>query len=96
MRGVNDEEVVDFVALTKDKEIDVRFIEYMPFGGNKWNTDKLVPYKEMMHAIKNRYPNIQRLDSSNFITAKVIFIILSIDIINGLMYIYIYIKFTAY
>lgn len=70
MRGVNDEEVVDFVALTKDKEIDVRFIEYMPFGGNKWNTDKLVPYKEMMHAIKNRYPNIQRLDSSNFITAK--------------------------
>ena len=33
VRGVNDAEFLDFVALTKDKPIDVRFIEYMPFGG---------------------------------------------------------------
>ena len=25
--------------------IDVRFIEYMPFDGNKWNTDKMVSYQ---------------------------------------------------
>ena len=35
MRGVNDDEICDFVSLTKDKSLDVRFIEYMPFGGNR-------------------------------------------------------------
>lgn len=31
MRGVNEEELGDFVEMTKDKEVEVRFIEYMPF-----------------------------------------------------------------
>ncbi len=30
MRGINDHEVLDFAALTLDKPINVRFIEYMP------------------------------------------------------------------
>ena len=34
MRGVNDDELLDFVALTRDADINVRFIEYMPFDGN--------------------------------------------------------------
>ena len=33
MRGVNDGEVDDFIALTSKENIDVRFIEYMPIGG---------------------------------------------------------------
>ena len=41
MRGVNDEELLDFVAMTKDEPINVRFIEYMPFDGNKWETRKV-------------------------------------------------------
>lgn len=32
LRGTNDDEVDDFIALTKDKPIYVRFIEYMPLG----------------------------------------------------------------
>ena len=32
MRGVNSDEVADFIALTKDQPIHVRFIEYMPLG----------------------------------------------------------------
>ena len=35
MRGKNDDEIKDFVALTEHKDIDVRFIEYMPFDGNR-------------------------------------------------------------
>lgn len=31
MRGVNDDEMLDFVELTRERNIDVRFIEYMPF-----------------------------------------------------------------
>jgi molybdenum cofactor biosynthesis enzyme MoaA len=35
MRGMNEDEVVDFVEMTREKNIDVRFIEYMPFDGNR-------------------------------------------------------------
>ena len=32
LRGQNDDETDDFIALTKDRPISVRFIEYMPLG----------------------------------------------------------------
>ncbi|AOZ91339.1 GTP 3',8-cyclase MoaA [Paenibacillus crassostreae] len=32
MKGINDDEIADFLALTMDREINVRFIEYMPIG----------------------------------------------------------------
>jgi len=52
MRGVNDEELTDFVAMTKEHPIDVRFIEYMPFGGNKWQKKKMMSYIEMIDRIR--------------------------------------------
>lgn len=45
MKGFNDDEICDFVELTKERDIDVRFIEYMPFTGNRWETEKMVSYK---------------------------------------------------
>jgi cyclic pyranopterin phosphate synthase len=33
VKGLNDSEVLDFVKLTADKDISVRFIEFMPFTG---------------------------------------------------------------
>jgi molybdenum cofactor biosynthesis enzyme MoaA len=33
IRGLNDSEVLDFVEMTKEKPISVRFIEFMPFTG---------------------------------------------------------------
>ena len=35
MRGANEDELADFVALTKDVPLDVRFIEWMPFDSNR-------------------------------------------------------------
>ncbi|WP_314589342.1 GTP 3',8-cyclase MoaA [Paenibacillus terrigena] len=32
MRGLNDDEIADFIALTQERDIHVRFIEYMPIG----------------------------------------------------------------
>ncbi|KAI8866584.1 molybdenum cofactor biosynthesis prote [Ramicandelaber brevisporus] len=56
MRGINDEEAVDFVEqLTRDLPVDVRFIEYMPFDGNKWSGKRLVPYKEVLGNITKHY-----------------------------------------
>lgn len=41
VKGFNEDEVEDFVKLTKDKEIDVRFIELMPIGQVcQWTLDK--------------------------------------------------------
>lgn len=45
MKNFNDDEICDFVEFTKDRNVDVRFIEYMPFTGNKWQTDKMVTFK---------------------------------------------------
>ncbi|CAZ84324.1 unnamed protein product [Tuber melanosporum] len=63
MKGVNDHEIVDFVGMTRDKPIEVRFIEYMPFDGNKWSKNKMVSYNDMVSRIKEIYPTLQKLPS---------------------------------
>lgn len=70
MRGFNDDELVDFVRLTLNNPYDVRFIEYMPFDGNKWSTGKLLPYAEMLHLIRTEFPEIQRLQDEPNHVAK--------------------------
>ena len=41
MKGINESELVDFVRWTKDLPVHVRFIEFMPFAGNKWQHEKV-------------------------------------------------------
>ena len=49
MRGVNDQEVPDFLRLTEQlPHLQVRFIEYMPFSSNGWDWSKCVPYQELL------------------------------------------------
>ena len=61
MKGINDDEISDFVQLTKDAPINVRFIEYMPFDGNVWSSTKLMPFKEMMEAAGANYGGLSAL-----------------------------------
>jgi cyclic pyranopterin phosphate synthase len=56
MRGVNEDELLDFVALTRNDNINVRFIEYMPFDGNAWAARKMVPYAEMRAVVAAAHP----------------------------------------
>lgn len=70
MRGQNDDELLDFVALTKEKPINVRFIEYMPFDGNKWSTKKMVSYVEMKSRIEDAFGALTRKDDSPEEVAK--------------------------
>ncbi|KAL8934534.1 MAG: hypothetical protein Q9211_005178 [Gyalolechia sp. 1 TL-2023] len=58
MRGVNEREIVSFVEMGREHDIEVRFIEYMPFDGNKWSRQKMLPYKEMVEIIRQKYPNL--------------------------------------
>lgn len=66
MHGINDDEVVDFVSLTQDCDIDIRFIEYMPFDGNKWSSKKMMSFKEILHLINKTFPTIEPIYDENF------------------------------
>ncbi|XP_029316903.1 molybdenum cofactor biosynthesis protein 1 isoform X3 [Cottoperca gobio] len=70
MRGFNEDELLDFVALTEKKPLEVRFIEYMPFDGNKWNFKKMVSYQEMLDHIRQQWPNLEKLKTGLTETAK--------------------------
>lgn len=65
MRGVNDDEILDFVAWAKDRPINVRFIEYMPFPDNKWSTGGLMPYAEMRALIQRDHELIPLVGDRN-------------------------------
>ncbi len=55
MRDINDDEVLDFAAFTRQYPVAVRFIEYMPFGGNTWTADRLVPYTETLTVLRDTF-----------------------------------------
>lgn len=54
MRGVNDDELGDFVRFGRQEEVTVRFIELMPFDGNRWDTRQFVGYYEMVDGIQRQ------------------------------------------
>ncbi|OJD19600.1 molybdenum cofactor biosynthesis protein A [Emergomyces pasteurianus Ep9510] len=70
MRGMNDREILPFVELGREKPIEVRFIEYMPFDGNKWSQGKMLPYKEMLSIIREKYPNLEKVADHKNDTSK--------------------------
>jgi len=60
--GVNTDEINDFVALVKDKDIELRFIEEMPFNGfGKRAVDIPWNYEKIFEEIKRKNPSIQPL-----------------------------------
>jgi cyclic pyranopterin phosphate synthase len=65
MRGVNDDEILDFVAWGRDRPINVRFIEYMPFPDNHWSKGGLIPYAEMRALIAGAYEMIPLVGASS-------------------------------
>lgn len=66
MKGFNDNEIIDFINFTKYKNVVVRFIEFMPFDGNKWNKEQLVSYAEVMDLVNKNYEktNVIRLQDA--------------------------------
>ncbi|XP_018323790.1 molybdenum cofactor biosynthesis protein 1 isoform X3 [Agrilus planipennis] len=70
IKGFNENEVCDFVKLTKDKKLDVRFIEYMPFTGNKWEMGKMISYNDIIANIKLKWPEIYPLENGPNDTSK--------------------------
>ncbi|KAH7080851.1 hypothetical protein FB567DRAFT_531907 [Paraphoma chrysanthemicola] len=70
MRGLNEREIIPFVEMGREKEIEVRFIEYMPFGGNKWSQGKMISFQEMLDIIRTKYPDLRRVPGHKNDTSK--------------------------
>jgi cyclic pyranopterin phosphate synthase len=57
MRGVNDDEILDFAAFGREKGIGIRFIEWMPLDAQgAWNNETVVTYDEVVRVIGAAYP----------------------------------------
>ncbi len=56
VKGINDDEIVDFARLTLDRSIHVRFIEFMPIGANdRWRRDVCVMSSDVRSAIEREF-----------------------------------------
>ena len=64
MRGVNDDEILDFARLTYKKSYHVRFIEIMPVGArNLWTPERFLSVEEILGKIRCLGP-VTPLDSN--------------------------------
>lgn len=55
MKDFNDDEINDFVAWAALFPIQVRFIEFMPFAGNRWTNNQVVSLERLLEIIAGRY-----------------------------------------
>jgi cyclic pyranopterin phosphate synthase len=72
MRGVNDDEIIDFIEWSRTEKIEIRFIEFMPFDGNNWNREKTISFDEILHIAILRYGeiNVQTLKNAKNDTTR--------------------------
>lgn len=72
IKGFNDDEIIDFIKLGEEYPLQIRFIEFMPFDGNRWNRDQLVSYQEIMQQVHWHWTasDIIRLQDADHDTAK--------------------------
>lgn len=72
IKDFNDNEIIDFINFTKELPISVRFIEFMPFDGNKWDMSKMVSYNDVMTYVNASFSEdqIERLTDAPNDTSK--------------------------
>lgn len=62
MNGINDDEIVDFARISREKPYHVRFIEYMPFGeADRWFAERFLPSDRIRSLLETSAP-LTRLD----------------------------------
>lgn len=53
LRGINDDELPDFLALARNRALDVRFIEFMPMGDSTvWSSQYYWPATDILRAAR--------------------------------------------
>lgn len=62
MKGLNENEILDFIAWTKETPVHIRFIEFMPFAGNRWTSNKVMTWQQILEVIGEQYDHIRLKD----------------------------------
>jgi cyclic pyranopterin phosphate synthase len=71
MRGCNEDEIVDLASFARAEGITMRFIEYMPFDGQRlWGMEKVVSGNEIVERIREHY-DLVMLPREGGSTAKI-------------------------
>jgi cyclic pyranopterin phosphate synthase len=65
MKGVNDDEINDFIEWTREIPVHVRFIEFMPFAGNRWTDNQVVTKKEILQRASEKYDFVPLQNAKN-------------------------------
>ena len=56
MRGVNDDEILDFARFGREKGTGIRFIEWMPLDAQgAWNNETVVTYDEVLRVLRSEF-----------------------------------------
>ena len=63
MKGVNDMEILDFVSFGMEHNIEVRFIEAMPFNEDDGNKDVFMPASDIFDLIKSKFSTISKIEN---------------------------------
>ncbi|QCK15453.1 GTP 3',8-cyclase MoaA [Mangrovivirga cuniculi] len=69
IKSVNDKEINDFVEMTRHKNLTVKFIEFMPFKGNKWDWSNGVGKQEILDMVSEKYGKIEELENPKHSTS---------------------------
>jgi cyclic pyranopterin phosphate synthase len=72
MKDFNDQEINDFVRWTKDTPVHVRFIEFMPFQGNKWTSNKVLTWHQILQIVESEFSFLPLKDELNDTAKKYI------------------------
>jgi cyclic pyranopterin phosphate synthase len=71
IRGCNEDELVDLASLAISGNVTVRFIEFMPFDGERmWGMEKVMSGNEIIQRIRERY-ELLLVPRENGSTAKI-------------------------
>jgi cyclic pyranopterin phosphate synthase len=73
MKGINEAEISDFVRLSIEQPLHIRFIEFMPFSGNRWMPEKVYPMSQILADIEANYHYIS-LGKEPHATARKFFV----------------------
>lgn len=61
---INDDELTEFIDYFKNLNIELRFIEFMPFGSNVWQKDGFVSAEEMKKMIQSKFKLVKLKDDN--------------------------------
>ncbi len=67
IKNTNDDELFDFIKFFIETNINIRFIEYMPFSGNEWDDSKFISCGEIRSMIESKY-RLREIESANKIS----------------------------